>query len=211
MLVTPHITEQTATGEKTYDLFSRLLRDRIVILGTAVTDDVAVSLITQLLFLEKDNPDKDIQLYINSPGGSVSAGLAIYDMIRFIACDVATYCLGTAASMGSLLLAAGTPGKRFAMPNSCIVIHQPHLGDGGIGGQVTDIEIQAKELMRTKHRLTQIYAQHTGHDPSYLTHVMERDKFLTADEAKNFGIIDHVIQPRKRPALLPVEVEKASG
>jgi ATP-dependent Clp protease protease subunit len=193
----PYVIEQTSKGERSYDIYSRLLKDRIVILGSAVTDEVANSLIAQILFLEVDNPEKDIHLYINSPGGSVSAGLAIYDMMQFVKCDVATYCLGMAASMGSLLLSAGTQGKRYAMPNSRIMIHQPHLGNGGIGGQVTDIEIHAKELVKTKEKLTKIYVEHTGRDYEYLAKTMERDYYLSAAESKDFGLVDHVVEFRK--------------
>lgn len=197
MNLVPYVIEQTSRGERSYDIYSRLLKDRIIILGSAVTDEVANSLIAQMLFLEADNPEKDIQFYINSPGGSVTAGLAIYDMMQFVKCDVATYCLGMAASMGSLLLTAGAQGKRFAMPNSRIMIHQPHLGGGGIGGQVTDIEIHAKELVKTKQRLTEIYVKHTGKDYDHLVKLMERDYYLSADEAKGFGLLDSVIEFRK--------------
>jgi ATP-dependent Clp protease protease subunit len=193
----PYVIEQTSKGERSYDIYSRLLKDRIVILGSAVTDEVANSLIAQMLFLEVDNPEKDIHLYINSPGGSVSAGLAIYDMMQFVKCDVATYCLGMAASMGSLLLTAGTKGKRYAMPNSRIMIHQPHLGGGGIGGQVTDIEIHAKELVKTKRKLTDIYVTHTGREYDYLASTMERDYYLSAAESKEFGLVDQVVEFRK--------------
>jgi ATP-dependent Clp protease protease subunit len=193
----PYVIEQSARGERSYDIYSRLLKDRIVILGSAVTDEVANSLIAQFLFLEVDNPEKDIHLYINSPGGSVSAGLAIYDMMQFVKCDVATYCLGMAASMGSLLLTAGTKGKRYAMPNSRIMIHQPHLGGGGIGGQVTDIEIHARELVKTKEKLTRVYVDHTGRDYEQLAKTMERDHYLSAMEAKEFGLIDSVVEFRK--------------
>ncbi len=197
MNLIPYVIEQTAKGERSYDIYSRLLKDRIVMLGSQVTDEVANSLIAQMLFLEVDNPEKDINLYINSPGGSVSAGLAIYDMMQFVKCDVATYCLGMAASMGSLLLTAGTPGKRYAMPNSRIMIHQPHLGGGGIGGQVTDIEIHAKELVKTKEKLTKIYVDHTGKEFDFLAKTMERDHYLSAEESKQFGLIDHVVEFRK--------------
>jgi ATP-dependent Clp protease, protease subunit len=199
---TPYIIEQTENGEKNYDLFTRLMRDRIILLGSVVTDEVANELIAQLLFLEMDNPNRDIQLYINSPGGSVSAGLAIYDILQFIKCDVATTCLGTAASIASLILMAGTPGKRYAMPNSRILVHQPHLGDGHLSGQVTDIVIQAKELLRTKNRLVEIYQQHSGHESSYLHHIMERDHYMSASEAKSFGLIDQVISTRKNTESL---------
>ncbi|MCS6837970.1 MAG: ATP-dependent Clp protease proteolytic subunit [Bdellovibrionaceae bacterium] len=197
MSLIPFVIEQTSRGERSYDIYSRLLKDRIIFLGTAVTDEVANSVIAQLLFLEVDNPEKDIHLYINSPGGSVSAGLAIYDIIQFVKCDVATYCMGLAASMGSLLLTAGTPGKRYALPNSRIMIHQPHLAGGGLGGQVTDIEIHTRELVRTKRRLTEIYAQHTKKTVEELASLMERDYFLTPMEAKEFGLIDQIVTSRK--------------
>ncbi len=197
MNLIPYVIEQSARGERSYDIYSRLLKDRIVILGSAVTDEVANSLIAQFLFLEVDNPEKDIHLYINSPGGSVSAGLAIYDMMQFVKCDVATYCLGMAASMGSLLLTAGTKGKRYAMPNSRIMIHQPHLGGGGIGGQVTDIEIHARELVKTKEKLTRVYVDHTGRDYESLAKTMERDHYMSAMDAKEFGLIDSVVEFRK--------------
>lgn len=193
----PYVIEQTSKGERSYDIYSRLLKDRIVILGTAVTDEVANAIIAQILFLEVDNPEKDIQFYINSPGGSVSAGMAIYDMMQFVKCDVATYCLGMAASMGSLLLTAGTKGKRHSMPNSRIMIHQPLLHGGGLSGQVTDIEIQAKELIKTKEKLTNIYVKHTGQTYEKLFNSMERDNYMDATVAKSFGLIDHVIEPRK--------------
>lgn len=197
MNLIPYVIEQTSRGERSYDIYSRLLKDRIIILGSAVTDEVANSVIAQMLFLEADNPEKDVQFYINSPGGSVSAGLAIYDMMQFVKCDVATYCLGMAASMGSLLLTAGTQGKRFVMPNSRIMIHQPHLGGGGIGGQVTDIEIHARELVKTKEKLTQIYVKHTGKEYEHLANLMERDHYMSSDEAKTFGLIDNVVEFRK--------------
>lgn len=197
MNLIPYVIEQTSRGERSYDIYSRLLKDRIVILGTPVTDDVANAIIAQFLFLEADNPEKDIQFYINSPGGSVSAGLAIYDMMQFVKCDVATYCMGMAASMGSLLLTAGAKGKRFSLPSARIMIHQPHLGSGGLGGQVTDIEIHAKELVRTKERLTKIYERHTGKNYDTLKDAMERDNFFSPPEAKEFGLIDTVIDSRK--------------
>lgn len=193
----PYVIEQTSRGERSYDIYSRLLKDRIIILGTPVTDDVANNIIAQILFLESDNPEKDIHFYINSPGGSVSAGLAIYDMMQFVKCDVATFCMGTAASMGSLLLQAGTKGKRYSMPNTRIMIHQPHLSGGGIGGQVTDIQIQAKELVKTKEKLTKIYERHTGLHYDKLYSMMERDYFMDPSEAKEIGIIDHIVESRK--------------
>ncbi len=201
MPLIPYVVEQTSRGERSYDIYSRLLKDRIIILGSAVTDDVANTLIAQMLFLEVDNPEKDIHLYINSPGGSVSAGLAIYDIMQFVKCDVATYCMGLAASMGSLLLTAGAKGKRYSLPNARIMIHQPHLGGGGIGGQVTDVEIHAREMVRTKERLTKIYEAHTGQSYDTLFKRMERDHFMSATESKEFGLIDHVVEPRKAKAV----------
>ena len=197
MPLLPYVIEQTSKGERSYDIYSRLLKDRIVILGSAVTDEVANAIIAQILFLEVDNPEKDIQFYINSPGGSVSAGMAIYDMMQFVKCDIATYCLGMAASMGSLLLTAGTKGKRFSMPSSRIMIHQPLLHGGGLSGQVTDIEIHARELVKTKEKLTRIYEKHTGNDYQKLFNAMERDNYMDPQAAKEFGLIDHVIESRK--------------
>ncbi len=193
----PYVVEQTNKGERSYDIYSRLLKDRIIILGTAVTDDVANAIIAQFLFLESDSPEKDIHLYINSPGGSVAAGLAIYDMMQFVKCDIATFCMGSAASMGSLLLAAGTKGKRYSMPNTRIMIHQPHLGGGGLGGQVTDIELHAKELVKTKEKLVKIYERHTGLGYDILYNKMERDYFMSAEEAKSLGLVDHIVESRK--------------
>lgn len=197
MALIPYVIEQTSKGERSYDIYSRLLKDRIILLGSQVNDDVANSLIAQLLFLEVDNPEKDIHLYINSPGGSVTAGLAIYDMMQFVKCDVATYCMGLAASMGSFLLQAGAKGKRYSLPNARIMIHQPHLGGGGIGGQVTDIEIHAKELVKTKERLTKIYETHTGVKYERLRDLMERDHNMGPVEAKELGLIDHIVESRK--------------
>ncbi len=197
-LLIPYVIEQTSRGERSYDIYSRLLKDRIIFLGSAVTDDVANSIIAQMLFLEVDNPEKDIHIYINSPGGSVSAGLAIYDMMQFVKCEVATYCMGMAASMGSLLLTAGTAGKRYALPNSRVMIHQPHLGGGGIGGQVTDIEIHARELVKTKTKLTEIYVKHTHQSFDYLSQTMERDFYMTPEEAKKMGLLDVVVDVRKK-------------
>lgn len=193
----PIVIEQTSRGERSYDIYSRLLRDRIIILGTPVTDDVANSIIAQMFFLEMDSPDKDIHLYINSPGGSVSAGLAIYDIMQFVKCNIATYCIGMAASMGSLLLAGGTSGKRFVLPHARIMVHQPHIMGGGISGQVSDIEIQAKEMVSTKRKLTEIYARHTGKNLDELTKAMDRDYYMSPDEAKAFGLIDHIVENRK--------------
>ncbi|WP_413291628.1 ATP-dependent Clp protease proteolytic subunit [Bdellovibrio sp. HCB337] len=193
----PYVIEQTSKGERSYDIYSRLLKDRIIILGSPVTDEVANTIIAQFLFLEVDNPEKDIHLYINSPGGSVSAGMAIYDMMQFVKCDVATYCMGLAASMGSLLLTAGAPGKRYSLPNTRIMIHQPLLSGGGLSGQVTDIEIHAKELIKTKEKLTKIYETHTGQKYETLAGLMERDYFLDPSNAKELGLIDHVVESRK--------------
>lgn len=197
MPVLPYVIEQTSKGERSYDIYSRLLKDRIVILGTAVTDEVANAIIAQILFLEVDNPEKDIHFYINSPGGSVSAGMGIYDIMQFVKCDIATYCMGMAASMGSLLLTAGAKGKRYSMPNSRIMIHQPLLHGGGLQGQVTDIELHAKELVKTKEKLTKIYVNHTGQKYDTLYHAMERDNFMDPATAKEFGLIDHIVESRK--------------
>ncbi len=197
MALIPYVIENTSRGERSYDIYSRLLKDRIIFLGQQVTDELANSIIAQMLFLEVDNPEKDIHIYINSPGGSVSAGLAIYDMMQFVKCDVATYCMGLAASMGSLLLMAGTQGKRYAMPNSRIMIHQPLISGGGISGQITDIEITTKELLKTKDKLTKIYVKHTGKDYDQLHKVMERDHYLSAEESKAFGLVDQVVEFRK--------------
>lgn len=197
MPLIPYVIEQTSKGERSYDIYSRLLKDRIVILGTQVNDEVANAIIAQFLFLEADNPEKDIHLYINSPGGSVSAGMAIYDMMQFVKCDVATYCMGMAASMGSLLLNAGAKGKRFSLPNTRIMIHQPLLAGGGLSGQVTDIEIHARELIKTKEKLTRIYELHTGQSYDRLVNLMERDYFMNPSEAKDLGIVDHVVESRK--------------
>jgi ATP-dependent Clp protease protease subunit len=192
----PIVVEQTSRGERSYDIYSRLLRDRIIMLGTPINDDVANVVIAQMLFLEADNPDKDIQLYINSPGGSVSAGLGVYDIMQFVKCDVATTCIGLAASMGSLLLAAGTKGKRYVLPHARVMIHQPHIM-GGLTGQASDIEIQAREMINTKRRLTDIYVTHTGKDFESLDKSMDRDYFLSAEEAKDFGLVDTVVKFRK--------------
>lgn len=197
MALVPIVIEQTSRGERSYDIYSRLLKDRIIFLGTPVTDDVANAIIAQMLFLEADNPDKDIQLYINSPGGSVSAGLGIYDIMQFVKCDVATTCIGLAASMGSLLLAGGQKGKRYALPHARVMIHQPHIMGTGISGQVSDIEIHAKEMLRTKDQLTRIYERHTGKEYDFLHKSMDRDYFMTAGEAVEFGICDRVVEARK--------------
>lgn len=196
MALIPMVVEQTSRGERSYDIYSRLLKDRIIILGTPISDDVANVVIAQMLFLEADNPDKDIQLYINSPGGSVTAGLGIYDIMQYVKCEVATTCIGLAASMGSLLLAAGASGKRFILPHARVMIHQPHIM-GGLSGQASDIEIHAREMINTKQRLMEIYARHTGKDVDYLAKAMDRDYFMTAEEAKTFGIVNEVVKARK--------------
>jgi len=193
----PYVIEQTSKGERSYDIYSRLLKDRIVFLGTPVTDEVANAIMAQFFFLEMENPEKDIHFYINSPGGSVSAGLGIYDIMQFVKCDIATYCSGMAASMGSLLLTAGTKGKRYSLPNSRIMIHQPLLHGGGLSGQVTDIEIHARELIKTKEKLTKIYEKHTGKDYATLFTAMERDNFMDPMTAKEFGLLDHIVDSRK--------------
>ncbi len=191
----PYVVEQTHRGERGWDIFSRLLKDRIVFLGTPVTDEVANSIIAQLLFLESDDPEKGIDLYINSPGGSVTAGLAIYDTMQYIKPQVTTICLGQAASMGALLLTAGQNAKRYALPHSRILIHQP-LMRGGMGGQATDIEIQAREIIRLKEKLNAILAHHTGQSLDRIEEDTDRDYFMSAMEAKEYGLIDHVIEHR---------------
>lgn len=196
MALIPIVVENTARGERSYDIYSRLLKDRIIILGTPISDDVANAIIAQMLFLEADNPDKDIQLYINSPGGSVSAGMGIYDIMQFVKCDVATTCIGLAASMASLLLTSGTKGKRFILPNARVMMHQPHIM-GGISGQASDIEIAANEMLKTKKRMTEIYATHTGKSPEELDVAIDRDFYLSADDAMKWGLVDHVVKFRK--------------
>jgi len=186
----PIVIEQTSRGERQYDIYSRLLKDRIIFLGTEVNDVVANLLIAQMLFLQSDDPEKDIHFYINSPGGSVTAGLGIYDTMQFLKCDICTYCVGQAASMGAFLLSSGTQGKRFALPNARIMIHQPW---GGFQGQATDIDIHAKEILRLKERLNTIMAENCGRKVEELTQDTERDHFLSADEAKAYGLVDDVI------------------
>ncbi len=189
----PMVVEQTNRGERAYDIYSRLLKERIIFLTGPVDDDVASLVTAQLLFLESENPGKDISFYINSPGGLVTSGLAIYDTMQYIRPEVATLCIGQAASMGSLLLAGGTPGKRFALPNSRIMIHQPI---GGYQGQATDIEIHAREIIKVRHRLNEIYVRHTGQPLSVIETNVERDKFMSPEEAKEFGLIDEVVASR---------------
>ncbi|MBL6958508.1 MAG: ATP-dependent Clp endopeptidase proteolytic subunit ClpP [Rhodospirillales bacterium] len=189
----PMVVETTNRGERAYDIYSRLLKERIIFLTGGVNDAVASLISAQLLFLESENPKKDIALYINSPGGIVTSGLAIYDTMRYIRPDVSTVCIGQAASMGSLLLASGAEGKRFALPNSRIMVHQP---SGGAQGQATDIEIQAKEILSLRHRLNEIYVEHTGQELDVIEKSLERDRFMSPDEAKEFGLIDEVVANR---------------
>lgn len=193
----PMVVETTNRGERAYDIYSRLLKERIIFLTGAVHDDVASLICAQLLFLESENPDKDISFYINSPGGVVTSGLAIYDTMRYIRPDVSTVCIGQAASMGSLLLCAGTPGKRYALPNSRVMIHQP---SGGAQGQAADIEIQAREILSLRARLNNMYVEHTGNDLKKIEKAMDRDNFMSAEEAKDFGLLDEVVSERPRPA-----------
>jgi ATP-dependent Clp protease, protease subunit len=192
----PMVVEQTNRGERAYDIYSRLLKERIIFLTGPVGDEVASVICAQLLFLEAENPNKDISFYINSPGGVVTSGMSIYDTMQYIRPDVATLCVGQAASMGSLLLAGGAEGKRFALPNARIMVHQP---SGGFQGQATDIEIHAQEILKIRARLNEIYADHTGQPVDKIADALERDKFYTADEAQAFGLIDEVVS--KRPEL----------
>ncbi|MEB3197342.1 MAG: ATP-dependent Clp endopeptidase proteolytic subunit ClpP [Candidatus Sericytochromatia bacterium] len=201
MALVPTVVESTSRGERGYDIFSRLLKERIIFLGTPIDDDVASLIIAQLLFLESEDPSKDIMLYINSPGGVVTAGMAIYDTMQYIKSDVSTICLGQAASMGSFLLAAGAPGKRIALPNSRIMIHQPL---GGARGQATDIQIQAQEILRMKRYLTKLLSIHTKQDEEKLGRDMERDFYMSADEAKAYGLIDQVLTPRIGAEQVPM-------
>ena len=193
MSLVPYVIEQTSRGERSYDIYSRLLKDRIIFLGEEVTDVSANLIVAQLLFLESEDPGKDIHLYINSPGGSVTAGMAIYDTMQYIKCDVSTICIGLAASMGAVLLAGGTKGKRMALPNAEIMIHQP---SGGAKGQATEIEIVAEQILKTKHMLNSILAQNTGQTLETIARDTERDNYMTAQEAKDYGLIDSVIQHR---------------
>ena len=189
----PYVIEKTSSGERSYDIYSRLLQDRIIFLSNEVNDDIASLIVSQLLFLESQDPGKDISLYINSPGGSVSAGFAIYDTMNYIKCDVATYCMGLAASMGAFLLAGGAKGKRYAMPNAEIMIHQP---SGGAKGQETEIRIVAEQILKTRERLNQILAENTGKPLDIIAADTERDNYMTAEEAKAYGLVDHVITKR---------------
>jgi len=192
----PIVVEQSSRGERSYDIFSRLLKERIVFLTGPVDEEIAGLVCAQLLFLESENPEKDISLYINSPGGIVTAGLAIYDTMQYIRPQVSTLCIGQAASMGSLLLAAGAKGKRFSLPNSRVMVHQP---SGGAQGQATDIEIQAREILKVRERLNQIYVKHTGQELEKIEQALERDRFMSAEEAMAFGIVDKVMEKRPVP------------
>lgn len=193
-MLVPMVVDQTGNGERSYDIYSRLLEDRIVFISGEITDDTANTVVAQLLFLESKNPDKDICLYINSPGGSVTAGMAIYDTMNYIKCDVSTICVGLAASMGAMLLSSGAKGKRFCLPNSEVMIHQPL---GGAQGQATDIEIVAKHIISTKKKLNKILCQNTGQTLEKIEEDVERDYYMSADEAQKYGIVDKVIAKRK--------------
>jgi ATP-dependent Clp protease protease subunit len=193
----PIVVEQTGRGERAYDIFSRLLKDRIIFIGNAIDDDVSNLILAQLLFLQAEDAEKDISIYINSPGGSVTAGLAIYDTIQFLKCDVATYCVGQAASMGAVLLAAGAKGKRYALPNARIMIHQPW---GGVQGQAADISIQAKEILRLRDRINEILAEHTGKKVADISRDTDRDFFMSSAEACQYGLVDEVVKSRRSAA-----------
>lgn len=191
MTLIPMVVEQSGRAERAYDIYSRLLKDRIIFIGTPIDDNVSNLVVAQMLFLQTEDPDKDINLYINTPGGSVTAGLAIYDTMQFVKCNVTTYCLGQAASMGALLLSAGTKGKRYALPNARIMIHQPW---GGAEGAASDIHIQAKEILRLKDEINKILSFHTGQNIEKVIQDTDRDYFMSAEEAKNYGIVDKVVQ-----------------
>ena len=193
----PMVIEQSGRGERAYDIYSRLLRERVIFLVGPVNDQTAAVVVAQLLFLESENPDKDIHFYINSPGGSVSAGMSIFDTMQFVKPDVSTMCIGMAASMGAFLMAAGAKGKRFALPNSRIMIHQP---SGGAQGQATDIEIQAREILKLRQRLNEIYVKHTGQPYEIVEKTLDRDSFMTASDAQAWGIVDKVYEKRAAPA-----------
>ena len=196
MSFVPYVVEQSAHGERSYDIFSRLLNDRIIVLSEDVNDTTASLVVAQLLYLEGQDPDKDISLYINSAGGSISAGMAIHDTMQYIKCDVSTICIGLAASMGAFLLSSGAKGKRFALPNSEIMIHQPLIGGGGLSGQATDIQIRTENLLRTKENLNRILSENTGKSMEEISRDTDRDNFMTAKEAMEYGLIDKVITKR---------------
>jgi ATP-dependent Clp protease protease subunit len=204
--IIPYVIEKTGRGERQYDIYSRLLEDRIIFLGTPIDDMVANSVIAQLLFLQKDNKNQDIDLYINSPGGSVTAGLAIYDTMRFLQCDIRTWCIGQAASMGAVLLAAGTKGKRHALKHSRVMIHQPW---GGVQGTASDVAIQAEEILKLKKTLNGILSHHSGRTVQQVENDTDRDKFMSADEAKEYGLVDEVIEMTPKAAL-PAEPAKGT-
>ena len=189
-LLVPMVIETTGRGERAYDIYSRLLKDRVVFIGTAIDDYVANLIVAQLLFLQMEDPEKEVHVYINSPGGSITAGLAIYDTMQFLKCDVATYCIGQAASMGAVLLCAGTKGKRYALPNARVMIHQPW---GGAQGTASDINVQAKEIQSLKERLNRILARHSGQDVTKIEKDTDRDYFMSAEESKNYGLVDEVV------------------
>lgn len=193
-MLVPMVVEQTGRGERAYDIYSRLLKDRIIFIGTAINDEMSSLIVAQMLFLQSEDAKKDVSIYINSPGGSVTAGMAIYDTMQFLKCDVATYCVGQAASMGSLLLAAGTKGKRYALPHSRIMIHQPW---GGVQGQASDISIQAKEILRVRDILNGILAEHTGKSIKAVSKDTDRDYFMSPEEARDYGLIDNVMEGKK--------------
>src|SRR2546426_5070913 len=206
-ILVPMVVEQTGRGERGYDIYSRLLKDRIVFIGTPIDDNVANLIIAQMLYLQSEDAAKDINLYINSPGGSVTAGMAIYDTIQFVKCDVTTYCVGQAASMGAVLLTAGTKGKRLALPNARIMIHQPW---GGVQGQASDISIQAKEILRLKDRLNEIFALHTGKSIETIARDTDRDFFMSAAEACDYGLVDDVVKSRRDVDKKATEKDKAA-
>ena len=191
----PHIIENTGRGEQSMDIYTRLLKDRIIFIGTPINDEIASAIVAQLLFLQMDDPKKDIHMYINSPGGVVTGGMAIYDTMNYLTCDVSTYCIGMAASMGTVLLAAGTKGKRFALPNSRIMIHQP---SGGATGQASDISIAAREIIRWREKLNEVLAECTGKTSDEIKKDSDRDFYMSADEAKTYGLVDEVMEPAKK-------------
>ena len=197
MVLIPMVVEQTSRGERAYDIYSRLLKDNVIFLGQPIDDTVSNLIIAQLLFLEAENPEKDISIYVNSPGGSITAGLAIYDTMQYVKPNIQTLCVGQAASMAAVLLAAGTKGKRFALPNSRVVIHQPLIMGGGLSGQATEIDIHAKDIMRMRHRMNQILAKHSGQSVDKIERDTDRDYILTAHEAVEYGLVDQVMEKRE--------------
>jgi ATP-dependent Clp protease, protease subunit len=197
MVLIPMVVEQTSRGERAYDIYSRLLKDNVIFLGQPIDDTVSNLIIAQLLFLEAENPEKDISLYINSPGGSITAGLAIYDTMQYVKPDIQTICIGQAASMAAVLLAAGKKGKRYCLPNSRVVIHQPLIMGGGLSGQATEIDIHAKDIMRMRHRMTEILAKHTGQNVEKIDRDTDRDYILQAHEAVEYGLVDQVMEKRE--------------